>query len=284
MENTLQVVSLTILMGSLVKTEGGVFEVSWDMNDDKIAVCYADTCSFHVYHAKNDVATLVSAGAHANWTNGLKLPIQAGYLVHNGFALLDVMGPSQVLDFPGIKDLINVTYIGVDHDVGSKLYKASESVNFLVNYGLIDAPHQLDLLIFPGGGVRPAGNSTIVSWVTERIASTKAQFSICTGASLLAATGALDGKKATTNKVAFSKVAAFGPKVNWQKKARWVIDGNIITTSGVAAGIDGAFVLVELLGGKIRADALGNFLEIIRATNSRDDPFSKFLDSTTLIQ
>ena len=48
----------------------------------------------------------------------------------------------------------------------------------------------------------------------------------------------LDGKRATTNKMAFQKIAAQGPKVDWVKQARWVEDGKFLTSSGVSAGID----------------------------------------------
>jgi len=45
--------------------------------------------------------------------------------------------------------------------------------------------------------------------------------------------GLLDGKRATSNKQAWESLEQF-PKVNWVKKARWVEDGNIITSSGKA--------------------------------------------------
>ncbi|KAJ3040036.1 hypothetical protein HDV00_011485 [Rhizophlyctis rosea] len=209
-------------------------------------------------------------------------PIQLGYLVHNGYALLDVMGPSQVLGFPAVKDLFNITYIGVDHDVGRKAY-TSQTVVQTVDAGLLDAPTNLDLIVIPGGGVRPASNATIVQWLKNRVPTTPYFFSICTGASLLAAAGVLDGKKATTNKVAYSTVSAFGPKTKWVRKARWVIDGNVVTSSGVAAGIDATFQVFDLVGAKKRGDTLGNFLEIIRAEDEDDDPFTKFIDDATLL-
>lgn len=38
---------------------------------------------------------------------------------------------------------------------------------------------------------------------------------------------------------------AYGPRVNWVAKARWVRDGNIWTSSGVTAGIDATLAWVE---------------------------------------
>jgi putative intracellular protease/amidase len=48
---------------------------------------------------------------------------------------------------------------------------------------------------------------------------------VCTGSALLAKTGLLDGKKATSNKKAFAWVMKNGANVKWNKKARWTVDG-----------------------------------------------------------
>ena len=77
-------------------------------------------------------------------------------------------------------------------------------------------------------------------------------------------------------------MAAFGPNVKWVKKARWVHDKNVLTSSGVAAGIDATFTFLELAGHKLRGDTLGNFLEINRAEDSTDDPFTAFIDDVTV--
>ncbi|MCH5716408.1 DJ-1/PfpI family protein [Niabella hibiscisoli] len=61
---------------------------------------------------------------------------------------------------------------------------------------------------------------------------------VCTGSALLARTGLLDHKKATSNKRAFAWVSGNGPHVQWNKAARWVVDGKFYTSSGVSAGID----------------------------------------------
>ena len=62
--------------------------------------------------------------------------------------------------------------------------------------------------------------------------------SVCTGSALLAKAGLLEGRKATSNKRAFSWVASQSTEVKWDKKARWSIDGKFYTSSGVSAGMD----------------------------------------------
>jgi len=67
---------------------------------------------------------------------------------------------------------------------------------------------------------------------------------VCTGSILLAKTGFLNGKQATSNKRLFSFTKRI-PGVNWIKKSRWVQDGSVYTSSGVSAGIDMALGFVS---------------------------------------
>lgn len=98
----------------------------------------------------------------------------------------------------------------------------------------------LDILLVPGGtgvDVRGLMNDT---WVEDFIASRVDQLdyllSVCTGAASLAKSGALSGKKATTNKSAWASVVSYGTNITWVPSARWVEDGKVWTSSGVAAG------------------------------------------------
>lgn len=80
-------------------------------------------------------------------------------------------------------------------------------------------------------------NITILEdFVRRRYSQLEYLLSVCTGSQTLALSGVLDGKRATTNKAAWSAVTSLNSKVNWVPSARWVVDGNIWTSSGVAAG------------------------------------------------
>ena len=79
---------------------------------------------------------------------------------------------------------------------------------------------------------------------------------VCSGTALLARTGLLDGRRATTNKMFFHEVAQEGPRVEWIREARWVEDGKYATSSGVSAGIDMALAVIAKLVGPQISDSL----------------------------
>ncbi len=74
--------------------------------------------------------------------------------------------------------------------------------------------------------------------IRRHVAGGKLLFTTCTGASIVASTGVLDGKRATVNHVEYDWVKNRWPKVNWTDEKKWVIDGNIWTGSGAIAGMD----------------------------------------------
>ncbi len=69
--------------------------------------------------------------------------------------------------------------------------------------------------------------------------------SICTGAYPLAATGLLDGRRATTHWAHFDEFEALFPRVRIDREALFVADGKFHTSAGISAGIDAALALVE---------------------------------------
>lgn len=103
-----------------------------------------------------------------------------------------------------------------------------------------------DILFIPGGmGTRTeVNNQGFLQQVKEIATRSNFVLTVCTGSALLAKTGLLDGKKATSNKRSFDWVKNSSDKVDWIQQARWVTDGKYYTSSGVSAGIDMALGFV----------------------------------------
>jgi transcriptional regulator GlxA family with amidase domain len=145
---------------------------------------------------------------------------------------------------------------------------------------LATAPDGLDVLVIPGGlGTRsPLINSTI-DYIAATYPKVKYLITVCTGSALAARAGILNGKRATTNKASWDSSVAYGPKVKWVPSARWVVDGNVWTSSGISAGIDATMAFIEEMYGKENATYVSNLMEYERNEDPSWDPFSQIFNA-----
>lgn len=107
-----------------------------------------------------------------------------------------------------------------------------------------------DLVIVPSAGMDLAQASTqnadLVRWLTRRGESDKtAVAGVCTGASLLAAAGLLEGRRATTHWAAVDQARHLYPNVEWGTDRFVTEDGNVFCSGGLYASIDLSLYLVE---------------------------------------
>lgn len=156
----------------------------------------------------------------------------------------------------------------------------SESV--LPTHTFLNAP-PIDVLIVPGGGgdltgVRSPYLGPTRQWIVETVPSLQYLLTICTGSALVASTGVLDGRNATTNKYSWAWATSQGPKVNWVAKARWTVDGNFWTSSGVTAGLDAAYAFVETIFGPGTSDSIAEITEYTRQTDPHNDPWADYFN------
>ena len=191
-----------------------------------------------------------------------------GALVFPKFELLDLCGPLQM--FGMLKEDFSISLAADRGPVPS-----NQHVEVIATDSFTD--HKTyDILCVPGGiGTRDqVSNPKLIDWVKHSAQKAEYVLSVCTGSSLLARSGALDGFKATTNKAAFDWVRSQGPKVNWQAKARWVEDGKFFTSSGVSAGMDMALGFISRLHGDAKARAVAKFSEYQWHDDPSWDPFA----------
>src|SRR5262249_28742420 len=116
-------------------------------------------------------------------------------------------------------------------------------------YTFADAPSP-EVLVVPGGGVVDVSHDdSTLAWIRTVSATTRHTMSVCNGAFILAAAGLLDGLTATTTAHNIVRLRAQYPRVHVVDDQRFVDNGHIITTGGLAAGIDGALHVIERLHG-----------------------------------
>ena len=100
--------------------------------------------------------------------------------------------------------------------------------------------------------------------------------SICVGAFTLAATGLLDGRRATTHWQWAGELARRHPRVDVDASAMFVDDGRILTSAGVAAGLDLCLHLIRQDAG---ADLAGRTARRLVLPSWRDGGQAPFVES-----
>ncbi|KAG0238167.1 hypothetical protein BGW42_007158 [Actinomortierella wolfii] len=200
-------------------------------------------------------------------------PLTFGAFVYPSVDILDLMGVIRVFGHKQLAQFnqTKILLVGetMDPVLSSQQVKVYPDVTF-------DTAPRLDYFLLPGARAaeQVIANQELMKRIVERVDESRWCLTVCTGAAILAATGRMDGRYMTTNKVAWNKYIDFGPKVKWVKRARWVQDGKYVSSSGVSAGIDMAFFVVSELYGEKFATQFANWIEYTRHTDANDDPFS----------
>jgi transcriptional regulator GlxA family with amidase domain len=194
-----------------------------------------------------------------------------GIVLYPQFEMLDVCGPAEM--FGSVKPRLKV--IMVAEAAGP--IASTQGPKLSADYSFDNCP-ALDLVLVPGGmgTLKQLGNKRLLDWLRERSTKAEIVMSVCSGSALLAKAGLLDGRRATSNKQYFQFAVAQGPNVKWVKEARWVDDGDRITSSGVSAGIDMALHVVARLYGEQVAQKLADGTEYQWHRDPNQDPFAKF--------
>ncbi len=174
------------------------------------------------------------------------------FYLQDGVEVLDFSGPMEVFSYAGYR----VFTVSATKDP----IKSQGILTVVPDYSIYDAP-KADILAFFGGNSQAASqNKEVITWVKEQ-KDIEYHFSVCTGAFVLAEAGILDGKVATTFHNALSDLETNYPKVDVRKNVRYVDNGEVITTAGISAGIDGALHLVAKLQGINAAKRTAFYME-----------------------
>ena len=196
--------------------------------------------------------------------------MNVGVLLFENFETLDVFGPVEILG--RLKDIYNIRF----YSLSGGLIGNSHGVS-IVTEKLESEHNNSEIVIIPGGaGTRSGVNDALLIDAIRKISvSNNYVLTVCTGSALLAKTGLLDGRKATSNKRAFDWVMTNGKDVNWIKQARWVVDGKYYTSSGVSAGMDMVLGFVANRHGAELARKLAFEIEYNWTDQKEQDNFSE---------
>ena len=125
---------------------------------------------------------------------------------------------------------------------GGRPVRSGGGFRVVPDHGL-SALTDADTVVVPGiSGGPPLTDGSVSAAVAEALRAAHARgariASICTGAAVLAAAGLLDGRPATTHWAWASRFHRLYPKVHLDPDVLFVDDGTVLTSAGVAAGVD----------------------------------------------
>ena len=190
-------------------------------------------------------------------------------ILFDGFETLDAFGPAELIGCaPG---LYRLGYYSINGGV----VESSQAIR--VETSPFTQMDTSCVLLIPGGsGTRIlVDDNAFISAIRNLAQKASFVLSVCTGAAILAKAGLLDGKQATTNKLAFDWVKSHGPNTNWIERARWVVDGKYYTSSGVSAGMDMVLGFVEDRNGGGVVREICRDAEYVWNSDKDNDPFAK---------
>jgi len=159
--------------------------------------------------------------------------MEVAILLFNDFETLDVFGPVEL--FGRLNETYTINFYSLDGGVIQNKHGVS-----ILTEKLETITNGIEILIVPGGlGTRKeVDNAELIDQIKGISNRSTYVLTVCTGSALLARTGLLYNKQATSNKRAFNWVITNGVDVLWNRTARWTVDGKYYTSSGVSAGMD----------------------------------------------
>ena len=174
--------------------------------------------------------------------------------IYNGITMLDAIGPYEVL-----RNMRGAEVYFVAEKKG-EIKADSDFVHLNAKYE-IDDIESADILLIPGSAItfiREMKNKKVLNWIKKIDKTTKYTTSVCSGSIILAATGLLKDKEATSHWKPISLLKNFGVTPS---NERIVKQGKYITAAGVSAGIDMALFLSNEIVGEIETKAIQLFIE-----------------------
>ncbi len=183
--------------------------------------------------------------------------IPVAFLISEGAVLIDFVGPWEVFSsvmLPGPNPHPFQTYT-----VAESLapVRAGGGLTILPSFTFATAPPP-KMIVIPA---QSAPTEALLAWVRKAAQTADLTMSVCTGAYVLAKTGLLSGKKATTHHSAYTDFAMSFPDIKLARGARFVDLGNLASAGGLSSGIDLALHVVERYFGRDVAEASAYYLE-----------------------
>lgn len=177
-----------------------------------------------------------------------------GIVLFEDVELLDFTGPFEVFSAVRLDEARrseeSSPFRGVLVSERGGVTLATGGMRVIADHSFVDCP-RLDIIVVPGGGGvrREQNNPAMLDWLRLRAPEAEKLTAVCTGSMLLGFAGLLAGRRATTHWEAINWMRESFPTTDVIGDSRVVIDGALVTSAGIAAGIDMALKVVEIYYG-----------------------------------
>jgi len=232
-----------------------------------LAIAGVAVAAAHLSH----IDAPVVASATTTQLQPLKPPadgkINVAFVISEDTDLMDIAGPWEVFNDTMFTASGKPWHVSDGDDMimpfntytvsDSQQPRRAEGLSVVPNYTFDTAPTPQIIVIPAQRGRTPAQKK----WLLANSAAADITMSVCTGASVLAGYGMLNGQTATTHHLAWSDMQKQYPAVHFLSGTRFVDHGKIATAGGVTSGIDLALHVVERYYGREVAEAAADFTE-----------------------
>jgi len=183
--------------------------------------------------------------------------IPVAFLISPRWTVIDAMGPWEVFQ--------DVAVEGRGFDA-FELFTVAESlapvtgsagIKVIPNYTFADAPPPKVIVI----GAQAGRTAAMFDWLKRASEAADVVMSVCTGAFILAQSGLIDGKTATTHHDFFDQFEKKFTKISLKRGLRFVEEKKFSSAGGLTSGIDLALRVVERYFGRETAEKTAVYME-----------------------
>ncbi len=163
--------------------------------------------------------------------------INVAFVISKGAVLIDFAGPWEVFQdatIPG-RDMMDSAF-NLVHRCGDA--ESDRGQRWFADRAQLHFSERSDSPNHRYSRAKTAASDAMLDWIRKASKTADLTMSVCTGAFVLAATGLLNGKSATTHHTAYTDLAMQYPDIKVLRGARFVEEGNIATAGGLTSGMD----------------------------------------------
>lgn len=234
-----------------------------------VAVVALLDCTFYVIRAVRTPNTVAASTVQSTPLKPpAKGPINVAFIISEGANVMDIAGAWEVFGDAMLTSKGKPWHEadGDDMVMPFNTYTVSDSLKPVIaangltiipNYSFADAPKP-QIIVIPAQGGRSDAQK---AWLLANSTTADVTMSVCTGASMLAKYGLLDGMTATTHHMYAAGMQKQYPAVRFVSGTRFVENGKLATAGGLTSGIDLSLHIVERYYGRETAQSTANFLE-----------------------